>query len=165
VPLSCGFFSPAADVRIAQAAIASALRLCWVSTKMDAFVRWGSGAGWPSELLANHRYLLRGAREPSPTAGVPQAALPSRVLGRLALPRCFAARCLPRRRPRESPLPLLVVDRQYRSLVDQDFAGSLAPRRSRGRARLRNYSDPHGLWPPRRMRIGHARPSSAFLGA
>src|SRR6266545_3328646 len=30
---------------------------------------------------------------------------------------------------------------------------------------VRNYSDPHGRWPPRRMRIGHARPSSAFLGA
>src|SRR6266498_2380791 len=28
-----------------------------------------------------------------------------------------------------------------------------------------NHSDPHGRWPPRRMRIGHARPSSAFLGA
>src|SRR6266536_2144625 len=66
---------------------------------------------------------------------------------------------------RVSAYTLLLTDRYPPSSFQLRTIPSGSSWRPVGSTAWRCYSDPHGRWPPRRMRIGHARPSSAFLGA
>src|SRR6266498_5689628 len=71
--------------------------------------------------------------------------------------------------PGAPPLIAIRVDEMTaqkcaRTIREAHAAWETLARQRSGAVRI-PHSDPHGRWPPRRMRIGHARPSSAFLGA